>query len=639
MKKLIVLFSFILIGLLLASCDSETPSLGSDSTEANSIMTEWSDPFPDDPRQIIEGVNYYKDGYTNNTITSIDMFGRTSSPAVSEKEDKERFVMVFYNMTQGQHGSRKTIYDANKILQMPNGKNIMFSASLPKPDVAPADEMFFCAEPIWGYYDATDQWVIRRQIELFSVSGVDAIVLDVTNFVWYPEVYPLLMKIITEVKADGFDAPGIVFYTHTGSIELTWHLYNYVYKANVYPDSWFYLDGKPLIIAYDNMEDAWEKEAALRGISKKDFYDTITPYSQELLDFFTFKTPQWPTEPAIKNGFPWVEWTLPAPLHNDVMNVSVASHPQIPFSFSLTRGWKNWGRGYNVKTGQNVAKDVNKGTFFQSAWDDALKADPRIVIIGTWNEWTAFKSLYAGEYIMADTCNIEYSRTVEMMKTDYEDAFYLQMASNIRKYKYSTTDNIRLKHLHKTIDIKGDLSQWDNTKAIFRDVTENNTVRNSIGAADDIRYKQPNARNNIITIKVESDKEYLYFLLTSTRAITEREQGDEGWMNLFLTPGRIADCGWEGYSFLINRTGENGKCSIESLDSDFGLTPCGEAEYFVSGKNMTVKVPKSALGMEENDFEFYFKLADNITEPHEIMDYYISGKSLPLGRMSYQYLG
>ncbi len=54
---------------------------------------------------------------------------------------------------------------------------------------------------------------------------------------------------------------------------------------------------------------------------------------------------------------------------------------------------------------------------------------------------------------------------------------------------------------------------------------------------------------------------------------------------------------------------------------------------------MTVKIPKSSLGMGKNDYEFYFKLADNITEQIEIMDYYVSGKSLPLGRMSYQYLG
>ena len=34
---------------------------------------------------------------------------------------------------------------------------------------------------------------------------------------------------------------------------------------------------------------------------------------------------------------------------------------------------------------------------------------------------------------------------------------------------------------------------------------------------------------------------------------------------------------------------------------------------------------------------FYFKVADDVGDPSQIMNYYTSGSSLPLGRLSFQY--
>ena len=51
---------------------------------------------------------------------------------------------------------------------------------------------------------------------------------------------------------------------------------------------------------------------------------------------------------------------------------------------------------------------------------------------------------------------------------------------------------------------------------------------------------------------------------------------------------------------------------------------------------MQVKIPLSVLGGNAKK-GLYIKVADNVEKPTDMMSYYNSGKSLPLGRVSYQY--
>ena len=41
--------------------------------------------------------------------------------------------------------------------------------------------------------------------------------------------------------------------------------------------------------------------------------------------------------------------------------------------------------------------------------------------------------------------------------------------------------------------------------------------------------------------------------------------------------------------------------------------------------------------MSDDGGDFYFKVADGVADPAEIMDYYATGRSLPMGRLSYLY--
>ena len=109
-------------------------------------------------------------------------------------------------------------------------------------------------------------------------------------------------------------------------------------------------------------------------------------------------------------------------------------------------------------------------------------------------------------------------------------------------------------------------------------------------------------------------------------------------MNIFLTAGETRNTGWVCYDYVINRTSENGVASVERLDESGSGTKVGEARISVSGKVMQVALPRNTVGLESSD-EFYFKVADGVENPTDIMDYYVTGRCLPMGRLSYKFVG
>ena len=53
---------------------------------------------------------------------------------------------------------------------------------------------------------------------------------------------------------------------------------------------------------------------------------------------------------------------------------------------------------------------------------------------------------------------------------------------------------------------------------------------------------------------------------------------------------------------------------------------------------MSVKIPLSLLGVKgSTELTLDLKVADNVTDPSDIMSYYTSGDSAPAGRLSYRY--
>ena len=581
----------------------------------------------------ISAEDYYRNGYTDNYIVGIDQFGRTFEAKTGDRQDKDRNVGIFYFCTLGQHGGSE-IVDITKILaEEEDAVNKLFHENETYPNNSGA---FFWGEPVWGYYNSADAWVIRRHFALLTMAGVDFIVFDTTNAVTYEQVVGRIITEGSKLKEAGWDIPGLVFYTNAYSHRVIEDLYNMYYKKGKYSDLWYYVDGKPLIIGNVSAAD---DIAEARGRGDKSYKPS--EFSEEIADFFYFRESQWPSLPFRENGFPWIEWTYPAPVHNDVINVAVASHPALPMSFSVTRGAPNWGRGWNTVTKQNEPGKALEGQFFQATWDVALKEDPGTVFITGWNEWTAGKNEYDGEYAMVDLCNMEFSRDAEIMKGGYNDAFYIQMAKNIRDYKSSRLQpGDQLKSEAITVPMTSDLSAWDGVKAVFRDPLVVNKARKAKGAVNSLDYRQDAARNNITEVRVTGDGDYFYFLIKTDEDIAARNAGDSSWMNLFIGTGAVSSGGWEGYGFVVGRSEtSSGKLSVEKLGADYSGTSAGEADFRIDGSAMQIRIPRSALGIDAGVNSFYFKVADGVENPSDIMDYYVSGRSFPLGRLSMRYLG
>ena len=616
-KRIIVAIALLLCAVVLFSaCQPQTsPQI----TETPQSTEPQQSPSPA-PQEVI--ADLYS-GPSTDLLVGMDQFGRTFDVQAGTRD---REVGMFFWLWQGHNVNYSTNFDATKIVAE-HGLDVLTKQDA---EVSPANTFHFWGEPLWGYYNQKDEWVVRKQMELLTNAGIDFIVFDTTNAIIYEDVYAVVLGVISKMIGQGIDAPKVAFYTHSASMETARKLYSKIYKANLYPETWYHLDGKPLIIAYTDPEDD-KREAVSRG----DKSYNPQPFSQEMLDFFTFRKPQWPSDFFYQDGFPWIEWTYPQYAHNGIMNVSIASHPQVPMSFSLTRGHKNWGRGYNVNTHENVTEDVTKGTFFQSQWETVFKKDPQIVFVDGWNEWIALKSIWDGEYMMCDAVNMEYSRDIEMMKGGYNDAFYIQLIMNIRKYRGNAVEKFK-PSTQKTIDVTGDISQWNGIESVYTAAALDSIARNyrSFGTQR-VVYTEDAARNDIKKVSVTRDSDNFYFLIECASDI--KGEG-EGFMNLFIGTGELAQKGWEGYQYVINRSISGSDSDILRLNSDFSGEKCGTAKVSVSGKYMQIAVPRSAIGMADST-SLYFKVADNITNPSDIMDYYVSGKSFPIGRLSYRYLG
>lgn len=608
MKKrigiLIFTFAFILSLLFTVSCNSGKKQPPEESYKERTVM------------------DIYGNGYNVNMLVGFDEQGRTVKAVSSKREKKD--VGLFYFIWLDGFGD---IY-LNSEIREKYGDKALFHEDRKE---SPVGQFHWWAEPLFGYYSSADEWVIRKHMEMLTNSGIDFIVFDATNGFTYPSAYKRILKVCHEMNEAGWDAPQIAFFTHSLSIQTIKTLYNELYSKDLYPDTWYRIDGKPLIIGYTD----GQRDHEVSGSSSYKPGDL----PQDLQDFFHIRTARWPYDPVEDDSFPYCEWVYPQPLNKDLISVCIASHVGVPFSFSLTHeNWMNWGRGYNVDTGKNVAEDVVKGTFFQSQWKTVFDIDPDMVFVTGWNEWVALKSPYEGEYMFCDNVDMEYSRDAEPMRGGYEDAYYIQMMMNIRNYKYNSIDNAVADSVKKSIDIKSDVSQWDDINAIYRNINIANIKRHARGASSKVKYELDPNRNNIEYIKTTCDNENIYMMIKCTETIVSAD--DPSWMNIFIGLGEKPSMnkGWESYEYVINRSRDaaGGTAKIEKLSKDFSGSECGTAEYTVSDSVMQIKIPKSSISLKANA-SFYFKVADGVAQPDEIMSYYESGMSMPIGRLSYLY--
>jgi hypothetical protein len=565
--------------------------------------------------------------YTVYNTVGGDDFGRFIQSVDTSRGDKERYVGIFYFSSLGQHTGMTGIYDVSKLIA--GGKSEEFDKDSP---VSPVNKAHIWGEPVWGYYDSRDEWVIRRQIELLTFAGFDYICADGTNGPMYFPVVDKVLDILLEYKNKGWNVPGFSYYlggsdVEANDIDQLTQVYNRYYASGKYDDVMFKLNGRPMAVIREHTEVTMKAAAA--GVQKT------------LAGYFTFKHRQWPIGDSFQaNGLPWIDFNYPQKLHTDTMNVSTAQHVSV--RFSDTEGSR--GRGWNYVTGKNERENFKKEINYENQWKTVLENDAvSNVFVTGWNEWTATKqNLGVNSYpehngfLMCDTFNDEFSRDIEPTKTSgMKDTAYLLTIRNLRDFKYNAAKHYSYPELTFSMD-DFDETLWAGASK-FRDFTGEAVTRDYSGLDGKAYYYDESNRNDIDTVYAARDSENLYFRVSAFRDITPYEAGDLKWMNIWLNTRGQKQKGAMGYSFVINRNliSEN-KSEIRKAAGANSFVKCGEADIAVGGKVLLVKIPLKALGLNATNYDIEFKVTDN-TGITDVLQFYNTGDAAPVGTLSYKF--
>lgn len=574
------------------------------------------------------------------------------------KNDKT--VIMFYWDWHENLGNGKSATNTTELMKLyPEAKNDYKNAAW-----RGTGDYCFWNEPIYGYYRTSDTWVLRRQAELLANIGVDAIMNDNTNgsFIWREGYLPLYEEWL-DAQADGVNVPKISYMLPFSSASSAYNqleggtnnIYDDIYSTAKYESLWFYWEGKPMLMGPNNN------------------------ISESIRDLFTWRAAQpeyyFAEEQIFTNTWGWLS-TYPQVRYcttkanygrgkTEQMTVGVAcNHNYVTHKLTAMNGENVMGRSYTSSYPNRYEVEGDNATlygyFFQEQFSYALKINPQVVFITGWNEWHAWRqpNPWGAEQVtnaLVDQFIDEYSRDIEPTKGALKDHYYYLAANYIRKYK--GVNPIPTPSENKTIDINAGYQQWNDVAPYYASYIGNTQDRNSEGYNRDIIDKRENpdikgdayvytetsGRNDIIGSQIARDKEYVYFHVECADNITPYT--DSLWMNLYIDSDQNNQ-GWETFEYVVNKSAASANTLVlEKFTNGYESEKVADVEYSVDGRYMTVKIPKSALGISGNDFTINFSWTDNVhdegdysTYSGDIMDFYISGDVAPGGRFKYSYI-
>ena len=544
-----------------------------------------------------------------------DALGRTM-PAASELKSTRtnRTVGIFYFLTHGK--DRTTLpYDLAKIV--PQDPDI-----LRKPDSplwGPPGSSYYWGEPLYGYYNSTDPWVLRRHAQLLADAGIDTVIFDTTNRKTYPEVYFEICKVWSQIRKEGGRTPQICFMVNTKAGDSAQEIYHDLYQPGLYPELWFRWQGKPLLIC--DPDEA----------------------SAEVKTFFTLRAAHWPFELVnTHNAWHW-ESTYPQVFSYDTdaatpeqVNVAVAQNLRDKDG-KVTNMSEGNARGRSFHHGRKDTSPgaVNQGFNFAEQWQRAFELDAPFVMVTGWNEWTAGKYSRPGlPVVFVDQYDQEYSRDIEPVTGLHNDDYYYQLVANVRRYKGAPA--LPVASTAKSIDTKGDFSQWKNVSPEFTDHAFDTDHRNF--GKDAVHYVNQSGRNDLTRMKVARDATKVFFYAQTRQKISPST--GTNWMWLLLDTDQNPKTGWEGYDYILNRSVDGNETWLEKNTGGWNWERVAKVSFTVRGNELMLSVPRTALGLSgAENFTLDFKWWDNAQKPGDIMDSYLSGDVAPEGRFNFRYDG
>lgn len=546
-----------------------------------------------------------------------DALGR-SLPTYAETGDLrgDRWVGMFYYIWVGNH-TRK-VFDISKIIQDPKADRKW----------GPVNQFHFWGEPEYGYYHASDPWVIRHDMSMLANAGVDFIHFDTTNGPLYLNTVEAVCEVIAQMRSEGLHAPSITFTTNANSGRTMNEVYDEFYAKKRYQDLWFRWQGKPLMLGHVD-------DPVLRP---------------EVRDFFTIKK-SWvaPRKPA-KDQWNWLSFypqsygfgeSRDVPEH---VPVAVAFHPNNP-------------RGKSYHNGKQPSVDsdymtpyTHKGPHFEEQFLRAREVDPKVITVTQWNEWLAQRKLFTeerfandkdkkyagnpieyGDTMFVDVWNMEFNRDIAPMKGGYTDSYYYQLVNHIRHFKGMQPPKPRPEM--RTMQIDGEFAEWDTVTTKHWDPIGDTLHRDYEGTDPETRYTNTTGRNDIIGAKVAHDREYAYFMVETNDALSPHT--DQGWMLLFIDTDQNKSTGWEGYDIALNRHGVD--ANQTTVDSWGGgqWQSAGKADLAYNGNHLELRVPVRYFRGSNGGFDF--KWMDNPQHLTDASTFFLDGDAAPDRRFNYRY--
>jgi hypothetical protein len=566
----------------------------------------------------------YRDLYSDTWVAT-DALGRTvpgHEKCGPLKDDKT--VMIFYFLWHGTEDDEDGgPYNITEII----------AANPNNPKFKPVSIFHHWAEPLFGYYVSTDQWVIRKHINMLNDAGIDAVFFDVTNGYIYNEQVEAFANVALEMKAEGQHVPLFSFTVNTDAAKTVEKLYERYYSKNLYSELWFHWQGKSLMLADINAK-----------------FKNGSSIPQKIQKYFTWRKCWAWEKPPFKHKWQWLDthpqdygWDK-SPEIPEQMPVAVGSHP-------ITQRGTSFHNGKQPPVDKyDLCEQTGRGLHFAEQFEYALNVDPKVIMVDGWNEWLVHKFEYSeedtkhfdmcidkkleiGDCYFNDSYNQEFNRDIEPMKGGHFDNYYYQLVSYIRRYK--GVRKLPVADGFETISIDGDFSEWLDIKPEYRDSAYDTKQRNHRGYGATPPYINTTGRNDIVTSKVACDRDYIYFYAETLKPMTPHT--DSNWMLLLINADTNSNTGWKGYNYLVNAEVLDNSTTTLKQASIYGWTTINrEIKYRVSGKKMEMKIPRLDIDQIGDNIRFDFKWADNIQEI-DLDEFYLNGDVAPNSRFNYRY--
>ena len=576
-----------------------------------------------------------------STWIATDDLGRTvatNDKAGEIKEDKQ--VGIFYFLCWV--GAGQVVQDNTKLYLEQGIKGLKSFFADKKGGEA------YWAEPYFGYYLNTDEWVYRKHAYMLEAAGVDFIFLDVSNNEVFINGHMALFDTWLKIRQEGGMTPQIMFMTGDNSSTFESdmrNLFNTVYSDDnwdKYSELFYCVDGKPLV--FGNISEVSPEMAAkindkftVRGCwawcDKDGYWSWLQEYSYD--------------ETSGQYGLVNGGWGRDLSGKHEALAISMGHHPTT-----------NKGRSYVYGTQPNNKKSdfefssverSGEGLNFESQFKAAQALDPKYLLITGWNEWIAGCNYTASSkdretfansksnFYYVDQFNCEFSRDGEPMRNcdgyGIGDNYYYQMVDYIRQFK--GIDKTPVADNQQKIDIY-DVKEWNNISLEYRDSIGDTQLRNTSSYDRSYRYINNTGRNDFDYAKVSQDSDNVYFMAKCVNDIVIDD--GKNWMNLYINTDGDSTTGWGGYDYAINRDRDSYVVSVEKFkDNSWDGEIVGVAEYYLEGKYIVIKINKSLLGISGTANELLFKWADNSTENGDLMAFMDTGDAAPNDRYSFVY--